>query len=412
MQETSTSGEQAYPGQGQSAQAPARRGGWVGRAERATSSRRRGRPYQLAALAVVLTMVLGIAGLGQRGGAAQEESTEGRSPNAQVIAQGLAFFDADAEYVWRVREIAPPPEEEAASAAAVAYSFLLQRTGATVVRNDVSQRRGRIEPGEAYYLSANDPYTRFAIGDDPSSLWMIELVDANVDPEELEGEVVYDGGAMNGVPGGTYDMELVRNILQPGEAAEIPEHSGPALVLSSFGEVQATTASGQGNVLDTGEGQLSVGPLVLRNNGERPVVYLVAYLGDRVLDPGETPESSEDEAADTDATPEAEGTPVAESGGPDDDDDGDGLTNAEEVERQTDPANPDSDGDGLTDGEEVNDLETDPTNPDTDGDDLEDGDEITQGTDPSLLDSDNDGYPDGEEVLQHNTDPNDGESHP
>ena len=152
---------------------------------------------------------------------------------------------------------------------------------------------------------------------------------------------------MNSVPGGTWDLELVRNILQPGETAELPGHEGPALVLSSFGEIQATTASGQGNVLDTGEGQLSVGPLVLRNNGDRPVVYLVAYIGDRVLDPDETPEVSEDRGAvDVDATPAAEGTPVAESGGPDADDDGDGLTNGEEEERGTDPANPDTDGDG------------------------------------------------------------------
>jgi hypothetical protein len=362
----------------------------------------------------VLTVLLGIAGLGQRGGSAQEASptADGHSPNAQVIAHGLAFFDSEVEYVWRVREIAPPPEDEAGSAAAVAYSVLLQRTGATIIRNDISQRRARIEPGEAYYLSADDPYTRYAVGDDPSSLWLIELVNADISADELEGEVIYDGGPMNGVPGGTWDMELVRNILQPGETAELPDHEGPALVLSSFGEIQATTASGQGNVLDTGEGQLSVGPLVLRNNDDRPIVYLVAYLGDRVLDPGETPEPEEDAEEEVAATPEAEGTPVEESGGPDDDDDGDGLTNGEEEERGTDPANPDTDGDGVTDGEEVNDLGTDPTNPDTDGDDLEDGDEIAQETDPTLLDSDNDGYPDGEEVLNFNTDPNDPESVP
>lgn len=383
MQETSTSGQEAFPAQSQPAPAPVRRVGWIGR----VTSPRRGRPHHLAALAVVLTMLLGITGLSQRGAAQEDTTPAAGSPNAQVIAQGLAFFDADAEYVWRVREIAPPPEAEAASAAAVAYSFLLQRTGATIIRNDVSQRRARIEPGEAYYLSADDPYTRYAIGDDPSSLWLIELVNAEISADDLEGEVVYDGGAMNSVPGGTWDLELVRNILQPGETAELPGHEGPALVLSSFGEIQATTASGQGNVLDTGQGQLSLGPLVLRNNGDRPVVYLVAYIGDRVLGPDETPEPSEDEAADADATPAAEGTPVP------------------------DPSEADDDGDGLTNGEE-DELGTDPANPDTDGDDLEDGDELAQETDPNLLDSDNDGYPDGEEVLNFNTDPNDPESAP
>lgn len=367
------------------------------------------RPNAAVMAAVVLTMVLGMAGVGLRGGAAQESET--RSPNAQVIAQGLAFFDGEVEYRWRVREIAPPPEEEAASAAAVAYSFLLQRTGATVIRNDISQRRGRIEPGESYYISADDPYTRYANGDDPSSVWLIELVNAEISADDLEGDVVYDGGAMASVPAGTWDLELARNILQPGETAEIPDHAGPALVLSSFGEIQSTTASDTSSVLDTAEGQLSVGPLILRNNGDRPVVYLVAYIGDRVLSPGETPEPAVDADAGADATPSAAGTPVAEPSGPDADDDGDALTNGDEEELGTDPANPDTDGDGLTDGEEQ-DLGTEPANPDTDGDELDDGAEIEQGSDPQLLDSDSDGYPDGEEVLNYNTDPNDAESAP
>ncbi len=378
---------------------------------------RRKRPNHLTALTVVLTMLLGVAGLGLRGGAAQEEGStpdaeDGRSPNAQVIGQGLAFFDSEVEYRWRVREIAPPVEEEAGSGVAVAYSFLLQRTGATVIRNDISQRRGRIEPGEAYYISADDPYTRYANGDDPSTLWLIEIVNVESDAAELEGEVVYEGGGMSSVPAGTWDLELVRNILQPGEAAELPAHEGPALVLSSFGEIQTTTAGGESGTIDTAEGQLSVGPLVLRNNGDRPVVYLVAYIGDRVLGPDETPEAEAEEAVDAEGTPETAGTPVAEVSGPEADDDEDGLTNGEEEELGTDPALIDSDGDGLADAEEVNDFGTDPTNPDTDGDDLDDGDEIQLETDPSIADSDNDGFEDGEEVLSAGSDPNDAESTP
>lgn len=378
---------------------------------------RRGRPNHLVALTVVLTMLLGVTGLGLRGGAAQEDDStpgaeDGRSPNAQVIGQGLAFFDSEVDYKWRVREIAPPIEEEAGSAAAVAYSFLLQRTGATIIRNDISQRRGRIEPGEAYYISADDPYTRYANGDDPSTLWLIEIVNVDSDAAELEGEVVYEGGGMTSVPAGTWDLELVRNILQPDEAAELPAHEGPALVLSSFGEIQTTTGGGESGTISTGEGQLSVGPLVLRNNGDRPVVYLVAYIGDRVLGPDETPEPEEAEAANAEASPEVDGTPVPEPSGPDADDDGDGLTNGEEEDLGTDPALADTDGDGLSDGEEVNDVGTDATNPDTDGDELDDGDEIQQETDPNVADSDNDGYVDGEEVNLYNTDPNDGNSTP
>lgn len=90
------------------------------------------------------------------------------------------------------------------------------------------------------------------------------------------------------------------------------------------------------------------------------------------------------------------------------DTDGDGLTDTQEVDFGTDPENPDSDGDGLLDGDEVQ-RGSDPTNPDTDGDGLADGDEVQRGTDPTNPDSDGDGIPDGEEV-QRGTDPRNADS--
>ncbi|MDL1892158.1 OmpA family protein [Sphingobacteriales bacterium CHB3] len=89
-----------------------------------------------------------------------------------------------------------------------------------------------------------------------------------------------------------------------------------------------------------------------------------------------------------------------------DDDDNDGLTNAQERMLGTDPDNPDTDGDGLKDGEEVRRYKTDPLNPDTDGDGLNDGDEVVKyRTDPTLWDTDGDGLSDGDEVLKYGTDP-------
>ncbi|MCH7476093.1 MAG: DUF1929 domain-containing protein, partial [Gemmatimonadetes bacterium] len=66
------------------------------------------------------------------------------------------------------------------------------------------------------------------------------------------------------------------------------------------------------------------------------------------------------------------------------DDDGDGLTNDDEIlVHGTDPGNADSDGDSLSDGQEIISIGTDPNNPDTDGDGFSDGQEIFYGTDPS-----------------------------
>jgi hypothetical protein len=95
-----------------------------------------------------------------------------------------------------------------------------------------------------------------------------------------------------------------------------------------------------------------------------------------------------------------------------DDDDGDGLTNAHERVLGTNPTNPDTDEDSLPDGIEARKYKTDPLNPDTDGDKLKDGDEVLKyHTNPLNPDTDGDGFSDGEEVLM-GTDPLDPNSHP
>ncbi len=88
------------------------------------------------------------------------------------------------------------------------------------------------------------------------------------------------------------------------------------------------------------------------------------------------------------------------------DEDGDGLTNAEERVLGLDASRADSDGDGLGDGEEVNIFRSDPKNPDSDGDGVRDGDEITIfKTLPTNHDTDGDGLSDGDEIARYNTDP-------
>jgi hypothetical protein len=70
------------------------------------------------------------------------------------------------------------------------------------------------------------------------------------------------------------------------------------------------------------------------------------------------------------------------------DDDGDGLSNAQEISLGTEPDNPDTDGDGLNDGNEVNVVGTLPKNRDTDGDTLLDGQEANEmNTSPTNADS-------------------------
>jgi outer membrane protein OmpA-like peptidoglycan-associated protein/outer membrane protein W len=89
-----------------------------------------------------------------------------------------------------------------------------------------------------------------------------------------------------------------------------------------------------------------------------------------------------------------------------DDEDNDGLTNAQERRLGTNPKVADTDGDGLSDGDEVKIYHTNPLRMDTDGDGLSDGDEVMKyKTDPLKFDTDGDGLSDGDEILKYHTDP-------
>ena len=81
------------------------------------------------------------------------------------------------------------------------------------------------------------------------------------------------------------------------------------------------------------------------------------------------------------------------------DDDGDGLSNADEIDVYgTDPLVADTDGDGLIDGAEVS-IGSDPLDADTDDDGLSDGHEFfVRFTNALSVDTDGDGVQDGTEV--------------
>lgn len=82
------------------------------------------------------------------------------------------------------------------------------------------------------------------------------------------------------------------------------------------------------------------------------------------------------------------------------DNDGDGLSDADEAVLGTDPGDPDTDGDGLNDGDEIVHYGTDPLQRDSDHDGLTDFREVMDtGTDPKDSDSDGDGFKDSLEVF-------------
>ena len=88
-----------------------------------------------------------------------------------------------------------------------------------------------------------------------------------------------------------------------------------------------------------------------------------------------------------------------------DDLDGDGISNKEELAIGTSPINYDTDRDGLSDSEEINRYHTDPLKIDTDGDRLSDYDDVYLGFDPLKEDTDGDGIIDSEEKIDNPKNP-------
>lgn len=94
--------------------------------------------------------------------------------------------------------------------------------------------------------------------------------------------------------------------------------------------------------------------------------------------------------------PDTDGNGVSDA---DEDFDGDGISNLEEVRNGTDPLKADTDGDGLSDREETEKYGTDPVSSDTDGDGLSDGDEAILDLNPLNPSTDGEN-PDSERLFE------------
>src|SRR5215210_3506615 len=369
--------------------------------------------------------------------AAPAEFTAG-APHVATVAQGLVGVDGP--LVWRVREVGLSATGAPESGSS---SFTLQRTGAAIIRNELTSRRTRLEAGEATFMPSGDPFLRYAVGSDPSIIWVIELLppESAAPGAATTGTVLFTSDAINDYPRGTFDVELQRGILLPGEVSELPPHTGPALMMVTSGRLQATTDGGQPAPISAGSGRLVTDALTLRNGDTQPAGFVVAALGEPV-DGAEQPAAAQSvptpvpgqpvptvllppvDAAPTAVAPTAapepvlvEPTPVpttapvvaSESG----DIDGDGLSDIDEAAYGSDPLNRDYDADGLLDGEEVYIYGTDPLNNDSDGDGLLDGEEVYQyGTSPVAWDTDGDGFSDADELFTYGTNPLDPASGP
>lgn len=236
-----------------------------------------------------------------------------------VLAQGLAFQTGE-QVVWQVRDV-DVPSVDAAEPEASNAAIILQREGSSIVRNDVTAKRALLGPGEAYFKAAEDLYTTAAQGGS-SRIWVFEVVA----PDAVADDAFYESPVVDDYSEATYDLQMIRYVVQPDDEVTIPAHTGTALLMASAGEIEAEDERGL-QVLGVedgqGDGQLMAGSGTVRNAGTAPAEFVFAHFGANVDDStagdasapasAETPDASAttpeadaaDDAASTDQATEA-----------------------------------------------------------------------------------------------------------
>lgn len=243
---------------------------------------------------------------GDASGSAGDSALEPGHP--AVVSQGLAFLSGDPA-VWQVRELTLSDEQAETGGAA----HVLQRDGETIVRNDVTAKRTLLEPGEGFFRAGDDAYTLAGEGGS-STVWMFELVAEDA----VADDAFYKSPLIDLYDEGTYDAELIRFEVEPGDEFELPEHTGPGLLMVTGGEIDVEDENGL-YLLADGIGQLIADRATVSNSGSEPASFVFASFGssvgegsgDAVSEDDGTPVAEDDAEASDDASGEASDTDEA-----------------------------------------------------------------------------------------------------
>lgn len=234
-------------------------------------TRRRGRTTALA-LVLVLT-VCGLPGLGIVAHALQTgEIFSPASGHAQVIAQGIATFPA--EGAWRAVFHSIEPGA-AAELPAGGPGFFLVDTGGVLL--DGAGEPVLLSPSEAAF-HGDEAARPTPVGERPAGLFAIDLVSPDAAQDAGDGIPVFAGEPF-APPAGARDLDLVRDLLEPGEATTVIGNEAPVLVLVTLGAVQVEATDGTSSQLRVGEAATFSGDVVITAEGQAPSTFVAAVIG-------------------------------------------------------------------------------------------------------------------------------------
>ena len=194
------------------------------------------------------------------------------SGHAQVIAQGVAPMPDEA--AWRVVFHSIDPGS-AAELSAGGPGFILVDTGGVVVEE--GDRSTLLAPAEAAFHAS--PASRLIpIGERPTGVFALDLVPPDAADDAGGGIPVFASDPFQ-APQGIRDIDLVRDLLEPGESTTIIGNSAPVLVLVTLGALRAEATDGSTASLRVGEAGTFSGDVVLTAEGQVPSSVIAAVIG-------------------------------------------------------------------------------------------------------------------------------------
>jgi hypothetical protein len=220
--------------------------------------------------------------------------------HAQVIAHGVAPMPAD-EIAWRltVDRARPPTRADTEERPA---GFILAGKGVVALVDREGRRLARIAPGEAVWTEPGVARAVIGIERKAPDYYDIALVPAT---ELAEGDLVVIGGTPFVVPtGDTFDVDLIRDVLNRAEESVVSTGPSPALLLVTSGRALVESSSGLVE-MTTGDAAQVAGDVVVTGASRAPAAFVVARIGPEVPAPPAA------EATPSNATPASIATPLA-----------------------------------------------------------------------------------------------------
>jgi hypothetical protein len=243
----------------------------------------------------IVAVGLMVLALGLGPATAAVRLAQGDSPargHAEVVAHGVASLPAG-RAIWRVahRTVAAA----GLTGGGRAVGFLVADQGSLLVTDEPGQRRTLLAPGEALLTRGESEPPQIAGGDGEASYYALEIVPATSADREVAGSAFASPPFT--APVGERDVDLVRDVLKPGEIGTVAAGEAPTLVLATRGMPRIEASDGATASLKPGEAAVFGGELTVTATGQSGAAFVAAVVGREVT------------------TGQAGGTPVAAPAG-------------------------------------------------------------------------------------------------